>query len=278
MQPPILVFDLETIPDLATGIRLYPELADLADNDAAAALIAAHECENGTQFLAQPLHQIACLSCLWVDWQPKQKGSLTLKLFSYSLKDKTEQEILARFLSAFDSTRKPLLISWNGARFDLPVIAFRALQHGLNASNLLGNEAYMNRYRGTKNLDLMRKFADLGAAWQKLDTVAAICGLAGKSGVAGSDVLPMVQQQKWDALATYCESDVLNTWFVYLKYAQMMGDIGSETAQNFAAATRNYLQQMGTHANFYTTLTDDKNGNGVNHHNNNTTPQPEAAF
>lgn len=40
ISTPILVFDIETMPDIQTGKRLYPELADLGDDDALTALIA----------------------------------------------------------------------------------------------------------------------------------------------------------------------------------------------------------------------------------------------
>ena len=74
---PILVFDIETIPDVATGKRLYPELAGLSDNDAMTKLMALREQDVGHPFMPLPLHQIACLSVLWV-----AGGKMTLKSLS----------------------------------------------------------------------------------------------------------------------------------------------------------------------------------------------------
>ena len=62
ISTPILVFDIETMPDIQTGKRLYPELADLGDDDALTALIALRHAESGTEFMRLPLHKIACLS------------------------------------------------------------------------------------------------------------------------------------------------------------------------------------------------------------------------
>ena len=73
---PILVFDIETIPDVATGKRLYPELAGLSDNDAMTKLMALREQDVGHPFMPLPLHQIACLSVLWV-----AGGKMTLKQY-----------------------------------------------------------------------------------------------------------------------------------------------------------------------------------------------------
>ena len=58
ISTPILVFDIETIPDIQTGKRLYPELADLVDDDALTALIALRHAESGTEFMRLPLLKV----------------------------------------------------------------------------------------------------------------------------------------------------------------------------------------------------------------------------
>ena len=88
---PILVFDIETIPDVATGKRLYPELAGLSDNDAMTKLMALREQDVGHPFMPLPLHQIACLSVLWGGG-----GKMTLK--SLSLADHSEAQRIKPFL------------------------------------------------------------------------------------------------------------------------------------------------------------------------------------
>ena len=90
ISTPILVFDIETIPDIQTGKRLYPELADLGDDDALTALIALRHAESGTEFMRLPLHKIACLSFLWFDGTTFHLKSLTLQTMS-------EKEILVNF-------------------------------------------------------------------------------------------------------------------------------------------------------------------------------------
>lgn len=65
---PILVFDIETIPDVATGKRLYPELAGLSDNDAMTKLMALREQDVGHPFMPLPLHHGVSQE-LWVPMQ-----------------------------------------------------------------------------------------------------------------------------------------------------------------------------------------------------------------
>lgn len=234
---PICIFDIETIPDTTTGKLLYPELADLSEEETIVQLQKIRQEEAGNDFMRLPLHKIACLSFLWFE-------NNKLKLHSLSLENQDEQGILNTFLRAFN--KKPTLISWNGAGFDLPVLLYRMAHHKLNGSALLqGNNSskgYLNRY-SQSHIDLMQKFSF--EAWgnkQKLDTIASLCGFAGKGEVDGNQVVPMVLAQKWQELTTYCESDVINTWLIYIRYQLLMGEIDAQTADNAVNFTKNYLQ------------------------------------
>lgn len=240
MQNPILVFDIETIPDTATGKRLHAELAELSDDEATERLITLRETEtNGNPFMQLPMHKIACLSVLWV-----ASGKMTLK--SLSLNDHSEKEILQTFFASID--KLPTLVSWNGKGFDIPVMTYRALQHGLTAPKLFADQGelkynnYTNRYHD-RHTDLMLKLA-MGSSIQKLDIVASVCGFAGKGDTDGYDVVPMVQAGEWDRLTTYCESDVLNTWLIYLRFLRLTGKMTIEQSEQWEQATHAYLQTL----------------------------------
>lgn len=236
---PILVFDIETIPDLSTGKRLYPELADLPDKDAMTALVAMREAEAGNPFMVQPLHAVACFSYLWLD-------DNTIKLGSFCQETMSEAQILNRVLDAFG--KKPIIISWNGAGFDLPVLLYRMTYHKLNARAIthagFKDKDYLNRY-SSMHLDLMDKFSF--GAWgnkQKLDVVASLCGFAGKGQIDGRAVLPMVQQGQWYDLAVYCESDVLNTYLLYLRYQLLIGNINHQQHDQHYVQLLSYLKTL----------------------------------
>lgn len=241
MIAPILVFDIETVPDVKTGKRLYPNLQSLSDDDAQAAMIAMREAEAGNAFMRQPLHKIVCLSFLWVDGE---NGRYYLR--SLSLDQHSEKEILATFLRAFDKNPLPTLVSYNGAGFDLQVILYRMLHHGLSAPRLFGAQnkyGYTYRY-SDMHIDLIDKLALYNNYnRQKLDTVAALCGFAGKGDMDGSMVVPIVQQGRWDELRHYCESDVINTWFIFLRYRLLVGQF---TDDQYRAAVADIQAYLGT--------------------------------
>ena len=67
----------------------------------------------------------------------------------------------------------------------------------------------------------------------------------------------MVLQNTWQELTTYCESDVINTWLIYIRYQLLTGEIDIQTADNAVNFTKNYLQTLTNadgkprHARFY---------------------------
>lgn len=236
---PILIFDIETIPDVATGKRLYPEIASLDEEQALTALIALREQEASSPFMRQPLHKIACLSFLWVE-----QGQMTLR--SLSLENHSEEQILQTFFRAFE--KQPILVSWNGKGFDIPVIMYRALQYDISVPKFFADTGdmkynnYTNRYHD-RHTDLMLKMA-MGATYQPLDIVASLCSFAGKQDIDGTMVVGLVQNAEWETLSTYCESDVINTWLLYLRWQRLTGKMPLEVAKKWEVATHEYLQSL----------------------------------
>jgi predicted PolB exonuclease-like 3'-5' exonuclease len=131
----------------------------------------------------------------------------------------------------------PQLVSWNGGGFDLPVLHYRGLRHGVVASKYwdMGEDDrefrwnnYIGRYH-LRHLDLM----DLLAMYQPranapLDTMARLCGFPGKLGMDGSQVYPAYLEGHRDEIRRYCETDVMNTYLVYCRFQKMRGGFTEE--------------------------------------------------
>jgi predicted PolB exonuclease-like 3'-5' exonuclease len=128
-------------------------------------------------------------------------------------------------------------VSWNGGGFDLPVLHYRGLMHGVVASKYwdFGEDDrefkfnnYISRYHH-RHLDLM----DLLALYQPranapLDAMAKLCGLPGKLGMDGSAVHAAWLEGRIDDIRRYCETDVMNTYLLYCRYQLMRGGLTSE--------------------------------------------------
>ncbi|KRU21421.1 3'-5' exonuclease [Psychrobacter pacificensis] len=243
---PILVFDIETVADIDGARRIYPQLADLNDADTLSALTAIRTQEAGHDFMRLPLQRIVCISALYI-----KDGKLSL--FSLTADKFSEKDILAKFFRAFnDLETLPQLISWNGSGFDIPVLIYRAMQYDLSAPWLFEEgdriknmrfDNYVNRFH-TRHLDLMDRFSQYGASRREaMDIVASLYGLPGKTDVDGSMVGALVSSGDWQTLSIYCESDVMNTWLIYLRWLRLTGKLSSPDFDAWQQQSYDYLAQ-----------------------------------
>ncbi len=250
MRFPVLVFDIETLTDLKSGAHLYG--LDLEQQDLEQALAKLRRQESGMDFQRLPLHEIVCISGLWID------ENASMKLFSFSQEHFSEAEILKKFLSIFDK-RHPILVSWNGSQFDLPVILYRAMYHGLSAPSLFDQgeidtqkryNNYQNRYHH-RHIDLMDVMSMFNMRnFQKLDDMAHMLGYPGKRGESGYMVPEYVKSKQWLKLTSYCEGDVLNTWLIYLRWLLLKGQLLTEGHQLWIQATIHYLEGQSQQSDF----------------------------
>lgn len=246
---PVLVFDIETIPDVAGLRALNREFTLLTDAEVAAAAFAARREKTGSEFLQHHLHRVAAISCVFRDddgFRVRSLGTL----------DDQEPKLIHDFFRIIDRYT-PQLISWNGGGFDLPVLHYRAMVHGVCASRYweMGEEDrdfkwnnYLSRYH-TRHMDLMDLLAlYTGRANAPLDDLAKLCGFPGKMGVDGSQVWTLFQEGRLKEIRDYCETDVVNTYLVYCRFLLMRGVMSKAAYEEEMAMVRDALAlQDGEH-------------------------------
>ncbi len=241
----VLVFDIETVPDVVTGRRLY-DLGDLPDGEIAKAMAHLRQQKTGNEFLPPHLQCIVSISVVMADDEQ-------VKVWSLGQPDSAEADLVKRF---FDGVQRyqPVLVSWNGSGFDLPVLHYRALLHSVQAPMYweLGDmeqgfrwNNYISRFHW-RHIDLM----DVLAGYQPrsnapLDEVATLLGLPGKMGMDGSKVWASFQAGDIIAIRQYCETDVLNTYLIYLRFELMRGRLLVEEYQQRCQQLRSYLVDQG---------------------------------
>jgi predicted PolB exonuclease-like 3'-5' exonuclease len=223
---PVLVFDIETIPDVQGLRALNGHDSDSTDAEVAAAAFAARREKIGSDFLQHHLHRVAAISCVFRD----NEG---FRVRSLGALDDNEEKLIHDFYKVIDRYT-PQLVSWNGGGFDLPVLNYRALINGVTAVRFWeqGEEDrdfkwnnYLSRYH-TRHLDLMDHLAMYtGRANAPLDDLAKLCGFPGKMGVDGSQVWTLYQEGRLAEIRDYCETDVVNTYLVYCRYQLMRGQL-----------------------------------------------------
>lgn len=239
----LFVFDIETIPDVHSGRKLY-HLDGLTDAEVARAMYKIRCDKSGTEFLRHHHQQIVAISVVL-------RTHDKLRVWSLGEPNSPEPELIQRF---FDGVSKytPTLITWNGGGFDLPVLHYRALLHGISAPRYWENGDFENEFRWNnylnrfhyRHMDLM----DILAGYQSrasapLDEIAVMLGLPGKMGMSGDKVWSSYQDGQIEAIRNYCETDVLNTYLVYLRFELMRGKLTQDSYQQECQKVRDYLAQ-----------------------------------
>ena len=243
MQQKVLCFDIETIPDVENAKKIY-EITDLNDQDAWAVIKTKRLEKSGNDFMPHYLHKIIAISLVLQDAQQ-------FKVWTIGHDGETEANIIARFFMGLEKYQ-PTLVSWNGQGFDLPVLHYRALLHRIQApiyweigehfSEYKWNN-YSNRFH-QRHIDLMDTLAGFqNKAFAPLDELAQMLGLPGKIGLHGSDVFPAYQEGKLQLICDYCESDVLNTYFLYVRFLWMKGSVTAKQYQHYLLAAEEYIAQ-----------------------------------
>ena len=212
----VIVWDLETVPDLAAAARLF-DMGGASDAEVREAL--------GSGFPKHPLHKIACIGALVASRQPE--GWHVDALGSPHTGERSEAQLIRDFIEKIGQLR-PQLITFNGHSFDLPVLRYRAMVNRVPAVGLQVRQ-YFHRYTEDA-LDLCDVLGSyVPGAKVKLDDVSKILGLSGKPvGIDGGKVEEMVLAGQIEEVARYCETDVLNTYRVWLVYELFRGAIASE--------------------------------------------------
>jgi len=207
----VVVFDLETIPDLEAVSRIHA--IDPHDEDRAQEIV-------GEKFCKLPLHRIACIGALIAE--SSDNGWIVRSLGAPHIGDRSEADLIASFADRLNELR-PCLVSFNGSGFDLPVLRYRAMVNKLSAPGLYAR-GYFKRYSddAVDLCDVLASFSMQGKC--KLDELSRILGLPGKpDGVDGSKVAEYVATGRIQEVADYCETDVVNTYRVWLRFELMRG-------------------------------------------------------
>jgi hypothetical protein len=243
---PILAFDIETVPDIA-GLRLLHGIDPrVPDRDVAEFAFRERRARTGQDFLPLHLHRVAAIACALRDEH-------SFRCWPLGSADEGEAGLIRRF---FDGVEKytPQLVSWNGGGFDLPVLHYRSLIHGVSAPRYweLGDEDkdfrynnYINRYH-MRHVDLM----DVLALYQNraqapLHEVARLLGFPGKLGMDGSKVWEAHQSGDIEGIRNYCATDAANTYLVFQRFQLMRGQCDEGQYRKELQLVRETLARSG---------------------------------
>jgi predicted PolB exonuclease-like 3'-5' exonuclease len=239
----ILTFDIESIPDIQHAKTLY-NIQQVNDEDAWKIIRLKRLEKTGHDFLPHFLQKIVAISIVF-------QNSNQVKIWSIGHDGETEAEIIQRFFLGIEKYQ-PTLVSWNGGGFDLPVLHYRSMLHHIQAPTYWENgeqqpefkwNNYTSRYhqRHTDLMDVLSSYQN--RAFAPLDEFSQILGLPGKIGLHGSEVFQAYQKGNIADICRYCESDVLNTHLIYLRFLYIKASITQQQYINTLEHIEYYIHK-----------------------------------
>ena len=230
----LVVFDIEAVPDFEAARRLLAQPDGTPDAEIRRMLGERYsrEGENPTTaFLKAPIYRIICIAALNAKREDGGGPWTVTQISSRSVGEKTEAEVLLGFVKALPVDGRgtgPILVTFGGNGFDLPLLRYRAFALGVPVPGLHGggHRNYWHRF-GQDHVDLCDVLSGYGAsAKPSLAEMAALANIPVKiGGVDGSQVEAYVAAGRLTEVADYCLTDVLATYCVFLRYEMVRGDL-----------------------------------------------------
>lgn len=239
----VLVFDIETIPDIEGGQAIF-DLQGLDDTSTAKAMMHMHQQKTGLDFLPLYLHKIVAISVLYRGMGDDMGKAVSVR--SLGDESSTERDLLKLFFEEID-LKNPTIVSWNGSYFDLPVIRYRALQNVISLPEYWSEDG--DYHHSDVKHGLSMHSPDASAP---LDHIAKQLGFPGKMGMDGcfysanGSIWDEYQAGNLNDIRDYCETDVLNTYLVYLRYQLMLGKLTHEQLEQEFTLLRDALESQST--------------------------------
>lgn len=229
------VFDVETIPDF----EFVRKVIENPEEDEDELLIQASEelARNSSGFLPPMYHRMVSWVGLWIENNgvPKQK---------VGWHGDNEKEGLLKIFDTLNTYKDFGLVHHNGRGFDLPLLTYRALKHGLQMPKRLNHYDINYRY-SNDNVDLIDEFSNYGASsWPKLKHLGHLIDIPFKQTGEGHEVLAMYREEQLPQIEHYCYEDVMGTYVVWLHLKYTVGDIDKELFDNLNDRAMSKLEEI----------------------------------
>ena len=234
MDEKVIVWDIETVPDLQR-FAAANDLVGNTDQQIREAI--------GDKFPKHIYQSIICIGAL-VAHRESDRWAVDA-VGAPHVGARTEKELIYAFVDKIAELSRQL-VTFNGNSFDLPVLRYRAIIHGVSAPGL-AFRPYFNRYTEDA-LDLCDALSSFSArAKAKLHELCRAMGIPGKPyGIDGSEVERYYLEGRIKEVADYCETDIVNTYQLWLRYQLFRGRLN---ANEHAASERDLATFIGVWGN-----------------------------
>lgn len=236
---PVLVFDIETVPDVRTARRSVGASDDLSDAEVLARLAPPKKAGETFGFLKPLYHQIVEVSVCVIG----SNGNVAALM---PLGPADESAVLSRFWSGFgrQAAATARIVTFNGRHFDVPVLTQRALLNDVSPAPIFTSD-YRKRFKDS-HIDLMEVISDYGSSTAlSQHEMAVMLRIPGKVGVDGGDVGTLWARGKQDDIAAYCTCDVATLALGYARIGIHVGWCSQEESTRIEANIKEKIEELG---------------------------------
>lgn len=249
----IWAFDLEWVPDPPSGRRVYDLPAAMPDEEVLQVMWAkggASE-EEAQPYLKYALCRV--VSAAVVVRRQRDDGRMTVALASLPHLGEPampERELLTRFLTQLGQEEpKPQLVGFNSRSADVPILVQRGIIQGVMALEFChrpnkpweGMDYFAKGSEG--HIDVKEIVSGWGKGTPSLHEFAAACGIPGKMGTTGDDVIDLWLAGDVRRIVEYNQYDALTTYLVWLRTALFAGLMSPETHAAEEQCVRDLLRR-----------------------------------
>ena len=122
----IITLAIKTIPDIATGRRLY-DIDNLSDTGVVKAMLHLQQQNTGNEELPLYLQRIVSIALI-----SNVEGTVQ----TFSLKEEGEAALLQAYIAQIQQYDDAQLVTWHGLCHEFPILRYRALKYGLTLPNI----------------------------------------------------------------------------------------------------------------------------------------------
>jgi 3'-5' exonuclease len=215
MNGNVIIWDIETTPDLQ-GFAAANYLVGKSDAEIREVM--------GDKFPKHIYHSIVCIGAL-VAHREDDKWAVDA-IGAPHIGERSENELVQAFVDKI-ADLNPQLVTFNGNSFDLPVLRYRSMVHGVVAPGLSARP-YFNRYTddAIDLCDVLSSFSSQAKA--TLHEICKVMGMSGKpAGIHGGEVARYCLEGRIKEVADYCETDIVNTYRIWLRYELFRGQLNN---------------------------------------------------
>lgn len=236
-----VIFDIETRVDKQLLNRVFFAQDNLSDDEAYRRFRAQLRTRGG-DFFPLTLHVPISIAFGNVAGDHTLHGVQTLGRSGDS-----EEELVREFWRRIEDFRG-CLISFNGRRFDLPVLELAAMRWGISAPHYFDDgDSPRPRDALERHLDLYEYLTNFGEVGLRggMDLLLKMLGLPGKPAMNGAMVQEYYDSGRLDEIHRYCRTDVVQTYFLFLRVELMRGRLDQASYRAAWSAASSFLEELG---------------------------------